>query len=424
MRLSTLVTACAGVGLAHAALPQLHIKGSKFFDANGNQFYIKGVAYQLQPEDPLIDTAQCQRDASLMKELGANTIRVYHVDPNGDHDGCMSAFEDAGIYVFLDLDTFDTQIEQLDPHWNQTQLDAFSKVLDAFHGYDNLAGVFVGNEVLTTGEGSAAAPYVKAAARDIKAYRDSKNYRAIPVGYSAADIASLRPMLQNYLACGSNASETIDYYALNAYEWCGDSSYTVSGYSQLTQNVTDYDIPIFFSETGCNTVPPRTFTDQAAIFGSEMNPYWSGAIIYEWIEEQNNYGLVSYGPRTDPTASGAPPDGFTRSGTPLPVTPDFQNLQNQWKTLTPTGVKESDYSPSLTPPPCPSYTSGVWEVNGNVPPPSVGQILDRSSITAGFTTTSASASTTTSRGSGNPEREIKAGAVGLGLALAGAVAWL
>jgi hypothetical protein len=231
-------------------------------------------------------------------------------------------------------------------------------------------------------------------------------------------------MLQNYLACGTNASETIDYYSLNAYEWCGDSSYTISGYSQLTADVKDYNIPIFFSETGCNTVPPRTFADQAAILGDEMDPYWSGAIIYEWINEQNNYGLINYGPRVDPTAVGAPPDGFTRSGTPTPISPDFQNLQNQWKTLNPTGVKESDYSPTLTAPACPAYTSGVWEVNGAVPPPSVGQVLDRSSITAGYTSTPSASATASAKGDASPEREVKAGAMGLGVVMAVAVAWL
>lgn len=48
-----------------------------------------------------------------MRELGANAIRVYHVDPDANHDGCMAAFDEAGIYLFLDLDTFDTQIEQV-----------------------------------------------------------------------------------------------------------------------------------------------------------------------------------------------------------------------------------------------------------------------------------------------------------------------
>ena len=30
-----------------------------------------------------------------------------------------------------------------------------------------------------------------------------------------------------------------------------------------------------------------------------MADNWSGAIIYEWIQETNNYGLVEYGPQQD-----------------------------------------------------------------------------------------------------------------------------
>jgi hypothetical protein len=74
---------------------------------------VLGIAYQLTPDDPLVDTNQCKLDAALMKEVGANTIRVYHVDPTADHDGCMSAFADAGIYLFVDLETFTTSITQV-----------------------------------------------------------------------------------------------------------------------------------------------------------------------------------------------------------------------------------------------------------------------------------------------------------------------
>lgn len=72
-----------------------------------------GIAYQLVPHDPLVDTEQCKRDIVRMGELGVNGIRVYHVDPHADHKGCMDAFAHAGIYLFVDLDTFDTQIEQV-----------------------------------------------------------------------------------------------------------------------------------------------------------------------------------------------------------------------------------------------------------------------------------------------------------------------
>ena len=38
------------------------------------------------------------------------------------------------------------------PHWNETQLKEFGKVMGEFQKYDNTAGFFVGNEVLTTGQ--------------------------------------------------------------------------------------------------------------------------------------------------------------------------------------------------------------------------------------------------------------------------------
>jgi hypothetical protein len=333
-----------------------------------------------------------------MSELGTNSIRVYHVDPSANHKGCMTALADAGIYLWVDLDTFSTQIEQTAPHWNETQFDRFKAVLDEFQKYENTAGVLVGNEVLTTAEGSAAAPYVLAAARDIKAYRDKKGYREIPVGYSAADIPDLRPMLQNYLGCSTNASERLDFYSLNAYEWCGDSSYQQSGYNMLQKNATDYPIPIFFSETGCNTPKPRTFDDQAAIFGDQMADTWSGSIIYEWLEESNNYGLISYGPSVKPATATASSieDGFTRQGTPTPVSPDFANLKSQWATLNPTGVALSDYKKSATglSIECPASTSGGWNVDPSSPLPTLGQTYKKGSDSSATTSGASGASGT------------------------------
>ncbi|KAI9703084.1 MAG: hypothetical protein M1820_005956 [Bogoriella megaspora] len=427
-----LITLAALAATALSAdVPTVTAKGSKFFFSNGTQYFIKGVAYQLTPDDPLINGKQCQLDADLMQKLGANTIRVYHVNSGADHSSCMTTFANAGIYLFVDLDTFSTQIDPDTPFWNTTQLDAFQKVMDEFQKYPNTAGFFVGNEVLTTGNNSVAAPYVKAAARDTKAYRDSKGYRKIPIGYSAADIPDLRPMLQNYLACGSNASEALDFYSLNAYEWCGNSGYDQSGYSQLQANASDYNIPIFLSETGCIKPEPRDFADQAAIFGDQMSGTWSGAIIYEWIQEANNYGLISYGPK-GPASDTANPDGYTRTGTPTPVSPDFSNLQAQWATLSPKGVSANDYSPSLTAPPCPVYTANDWAVNGDVALPTLGQTFNaevQSSITggppAGQTASggSASSSSTSSAGVGDTYQIAGIG-TGLSGLLFGVMLWL
>lgn len=400
------------------AIATISANGAKFFTSDGNQFFLKGmklyisqgralltlvsgVAYQLTPDDPLLDTDQCTRDATLMKSIGTNSIRVYHVDPTQDHSSCMGIFADAGIYLWLDLDTFTSAMYQVslhkrnhmrkiqltylqsEPAWTNSQYSAFSAVMDAFQSYDNTAGFWIGNEVINSAAGSGAAPYVKAAVRDMKAYRNSKGYRSIPIGYSAADIAELRPMLQDYLACGDSA-DTIEFFGLNSYEWCGsDATYETSGYSTLNNMTVGYSIPIFFSETGCNVGGARTFADQAAIFGSDMVDTWSGAIIYEWVQETNDYGLVSYG------------DGAL-SGTPTPIAPDFTNLASQWATLTPTGVSSAAYTPSLSAPACPSSTAGGWLVDGDVALPSVSGAWPTSTSTTSRTSTSATTTTTSS----------------------------
>jgi len=343
------------------ALPNISVKGAKFF-AGGQQFFIKGVAYQGTPSDPLVDTTQCTLDAESMATIGTNSIRVYHVDPYANHNGCMDVFSKHGIYVWLDLDTFNTTVVQTDPAWTADQFIAFTQVMDVFQKYDNLAGFWIGNEVVNTLAGSPAAPYVKAAVTDMKAYMAGKKYRPIPLGYSAADIAQLRPALQNYLACGDNMNESIDFYGLNSYEWCGDATYQTSGYVNLQAMSEGYNIPIFFSETGCNVGGARTFDDQAAVFGPNMVDTWSGSIIYEWVQESNDYGLVNYGPNGQ----------IYGDQKPVPIQPDFSNLAGQWKTLSPSGVAETAYTPSFSPPACPASTAGAWAVNGNPPLPTLG----------------------------------------------------
>ncbi|KAL8368662.1 hypothetical protein RB599_004204 [Gaeumannomyces hyphopodioides] len=380
MWLSRLAVFLASLATA-GAVPTVTAYGNKFFTSEGKQFIMRGIAYQLTEGDPLADPEQCRLDAQLMQTLGANVIRVYHVDPAADHRGCMDAFAAAGIYTLIDLDTFSTYILPATPAWTAAQHRSYAAVMDAFAGFDNSLGFFVGNEVISTSQHSPAAPFIKAAARDMKAYRDSRGYRKFPVGYSAADIAELRPMLQDYLTCGGDPSLTVDFFALNSYSWCDPSDFNRSGYAGLAAQARDFPVPVFFSETGCNVPGPRLFDDQQAIFGPDMARDWSGSLVYEWIEEQNHYGLVSYGPPAPAVADGPPATnvwgGFTRRGTPTPVAPDFANLKAQWDRVPPAtaAVARADYSPSPSTRPCPASTPGGWLVDGNVPLPVLAEPL-------------------------------------------------
>lgn len=200
----------------------------------------------------------------------------------------------------------------------------------------------------------------------------------------------------------------------------------------LQTEAAGYPIPIFFSETGCITSPPRTFTDQAAILGPDMDDTWSGAIVYEWIQEANHYGLVDYG---GVIASGEAP--IARSGTPTPISPDYSNLKGQWATLTPAGVKLSDYSASashLTTPACPSSTAGTsgWQIQGNPSIPAVGQKFNPTATAtespaskASSTDAAAKASASSTKGSAaTGGKEITGMTVGLAGVMLSFIAWL
>jgi hypothetical protein len=60
-------------------------------------------------------------------------------------------------------------IDRLNPLWSTNVLNQYTRTIDAFSKYDNVLGYNIGNEVVT-GDHINAAPFVKAAARDIKAY--------------------------------------------------------------------------------------------------------------------------------------------------------------------------------------------------------------------------------------------------------------
>lgn len=61
-------------------------------------------------------------------------------------------------------------IDRDSPAWTANLLDSYISTIDAFSGYDNVLAYNVGNEVVTSPNETAAAPFIKAAARDTKAY--------------------------------------------------------------------------------------------------------------------------------------------------------------------------------------------------------------------------------------------------------------
>ncbi len=341
-----------------AASDPIVSKGTKFFySGNGSQFFIKGIAYQSDTTgtskdyiDPLADEETCKRDLPYLVDLGTNALRVYAVDPDANHDACMKMFDDAGIYIIADLSNPKVSINRYNPSWDVDHYERYTAVIDNLQQYDNVLGFFAGNEVTISSNNTAASPFVKAAVRDCKAYIKEKGYREIPVGYSSNDDIDTRIAMANYFACG-DSEDAADFYGINVYEWCGESSFKLSGYSQLTTLFENMTIPVFFSEYGCNEKTPRKFTEVGTIYGDDMIDVWSGGIVYMYFEEANNYGLVSID------------KGKVKTLT------DYGYLSSEIAKVTPKGVKSADYTPTATGEfQCPPTDGPNWKAALELPP--------------------------------------------------------
>lgn len=207
----------------------------------------------------------------------------------------MNQLQAAGIYVIQDLSNPSASINRNSPTWTTDLFASYAAVVDAMAPYSNVLGFFAGNEVSNSVNTTAASAFVKAAVRDMKAYIQTKNYRTIGVGYATNDDSTIRQNMVDYFNCGDQAS-AIDFWGYNIYSWCGDSSYTQSGYDQRVAEFSNYSVPAFFAEYGCNTVQPRTFTEVQALYGSNMTGVFSGGIVYMYFQETNDYGKFLISP--------------------------------------------------------------------------------------------------------------------------------
>ncbi|KAE8423414.1 Glucanosyltransferase-domain-containing protein [Aspergillus pseudocaelatus] len=328
------------------------VKGNAFFKGD-ERFYMRGVDYQpggsSKLSDPIADPEGCKRDIENFKDLGLNTIRVYSVDNSKNHDECMNALADAGIYLVLDVNTPKYSLNRANPKvsYNENYLQYIFATVDAFAGYKNTLAFFSGNEVINDGPSSKAAPYVKAVTRDLRQYIRSRNYREIPVGYSAADIDTNRLQMAQFMNCGTD-DERSDFFAFNDYSWCDPSSFKTSGWDEKVKNFTGYGLPLFLSEYGCNT-NKRQFQEVSSLYSTDMTSVYSGGLVYEYSQEPSKYGLVEINDNKVKTLS------------------DYDALKSAFeKTSNPKG--DGGYNQTGGANPCPAKDSPNWDVDTDALP--------------------------------------------------------
>jgi 1,3-beta-glucanosyltransferase GAS5 len=149
------------------------------------------------------------------------------VDNSKNHDDCMNALADAGIYLVLDVNNpkYSINRENPEPSYNAQYLQSVFSTIDAFAKYTNTLAFFSGNEVIDANKSTTlAAKYVKATTRDMKNYLVQRGYRKIPVGYSAADVSQNRLQTAHYMNCGDDAAARGDFFAFVSMGDCAASS--------------------------------------------------------------------------------------------------------------------------------------------------------------------------------------------------------
>lgn len=362
-----------------AAVTPLEVENNYFFNPiTKTRFQIVGVAYQPGGEaaydpktgkDPLSHKDECLRDAALLQVLGVNTIRVYNLDPDINHDECASIFNAAGMYMIIDVNSPLVGESLTSWHPWESYYTAYVNrtfaIVEAFKSYPNTLAFFSGNEVINNNQtGADVPPYVRAITRDLKNYVAKHCDRKIPVGYSAADVREVLWDSYNYFQCAINGDpddmSRADIFALNSYSWCGAATFSSSGYNVLVNGFTGASLPVFYSEYGCNTPAPRIFTEVPAIYGPQMTGVFSGGIVYQYTQEENKFGLVQLADDGSATLLG-----------------DFNTLKDQYAKLdfnAVESVKVTTGSVTATPPVCKAslITTENFSTNFTLPAPPPG----------------------------------------------------
>jgi len=214
----------------------------------------------------------------------------------------------------------------------------------------------VGNEVITALNATDATPFIKAAARDTKAYLQSIGSTAL-VGYAAIDgVSNFIVPVAEYLSCdpsSSNSNSTsIDLYGLNDYRWCGDSTFQ-DAYAGTVDEFSQYNVVTYFSEFGCITSPPRLWTEVVAMFSTDMTS-WSGGVAFSYFpaaSAQGQFGMVT----------------ISADGSSITTSADFQKLQQQYSNVSLINSPLESGVGAPTYPSCPANNS-LFNASPTLPP--------------------------------------------------------
>jgi hypothetical protein len=124
-----------------------------------------------------------------------------------------------------------------------------------------------------------------------------------------------------------------------------DTSLHLDGYADLT-------IPAYFSEYGCNSVRPRTWSEVPTLFSLPASTnVWSGGVAFSYFPNSQNYGIIT----------------LSANNQTVTTSQEFTNLAAQLRNVTAATTPARSAVSNAAAPACPSGVTG-FSASTNLPP--------------------------------------------------------
>lgn len=244
---------------------------AKFFFEGERKFFAKGVTYGPFAPDPsghfTGNPETARRDFALMRDLGINLVRIYHVPPPWFLDACA----DAGLRAIISI-PWAEHVEFLNiPKIRREIVRTIRAAVQANAGHPALFGYYVGNEIPSTMVRWLGPRRVIAFVEDLVTV--ARDADPAPL-YSYASYPPTEYLLP----------QNVDFYSFNVYL---ERRADFDRYLSRLQNLAD-DKPLMFGEFGLDTLRNGE-EKQAEVLQwhleSVVRGGAAGTIFFSWTDE-------------------------------------------------------------------------------------------------------------------------------------------
>ncbi|HEY2342346.1 MAG TPA: glycosyltransferase, partial [Chthoniobacteraceae bacterium] len=244
---------------------------AKFFFTGDEKFFVKGVTYGPFAPDAdghFVGTPEkARRDFALMRELGVNLVRIYHVPPRWFLDEAR----ESGLRVLISI-PWAEHIEFLNHAKVRRQIVETIRAAVAKHrGHEAIFGYLVGNEIPTTMVRWLGARRVIEFVEELIGVARETDPRPL---YSYASYPPTEYLLP----------QNLDFYTFNVYL---ERQRDFERYLARLQNLAE-DKPLMFGEFGLDTIR-KSEEMQADVLiwhlESVVRGGAAGTIFFAWTDE-------------------------------------------------------------------------------------------------------------------------------------------